>query len=61
MQKNYEEAMKKLYTGRGNLVSSVEKIKALGASTSKSLPQQLLDRVEGNGENEIDLFKEPSP
>jgi len=52
MQLNYEEAMKKLYSGRGNLVSSVEKIKRLGAKATKSLPQSLLDRVEDSDEEE---------
>ncbi len=52
MQVNYEEAMKKLYSGRGNLVSSVEKIKKLGAKATKSLPQSLLDRVDDSDEDE---------
>jgi DNA recombination protein RmuC len=61
LQRGYEEAMKKLYTGRGNLVSSVEKIKRLGANATKSLPQQLIDRAdddEGKGfeQNNEDLF-----
>lgn len=51
LQRGYEEAMKKLYTGRGNLVSSVEKIKRLGANTTKSLPQQLLDRADDDEES----------
>jgi DNA recombination protein RmuC len=51
MQKGYEETMKKLYTGRGNLISSVEKIKSLGANTTKSLPQQLLDRADDDEED----------
>lgn len=46
LQKGYEDAMRKLHTGRGNLISSVERIKQLGASTTKSLPQQLLDRAD---------------
>lgn len=45
LQKGYEEAMRKLHTGRGNLISSVERIKQLGANTTKSLPRQLLDRA----------------
>ena len=49
----YEESMKKLYTGKGNLVSRVEKIKLMGAKTSKDLPQGLLDRTEDIG----DLFE----
>jgi DNA recombination protein RmuC len=52
MQLNYEEAMKKLYSGRGNLLSSVEKIKRLGAKATKSLPQSLLNRVEDPDEEE---------
>jgi DNA recombination protein RmuC len=60
MQRGYEEAMKKLYTGKGNLVSSVEKIKRLGANTTKSLPQQLLDRADDDEEDSLeqsnDLF-----
>jgi DNA recombination protein RmuC len=51
LQKGYEEAMRKLHTGRGNLISSVERIKQLGASTTKSLPQQLLDRADEEGDS----------
>ncbi len=43
---SYEEAMKKLTSGNANLVKSAEKIKALGATTSKSISAQLLDRAE---------------
>lgn len=42
----YEEAMKKLYDGKGNLVTRAQRIKELGAKASKSLPQSLLDRAE---------------
>ncbi len=45
-QKSYEASMNKLSTGRGNLVSRVEKIKKLGAKTSKELPQVLIERSE---------------
>ena len=44
--KKYESAQNKLITGNGNLVRSVEKIKALGAKTNKSIPQDLLDKSE---------------
>lgn len=50
MSTHYDEAMKKLYTGRGNLISSVEKIKKLGAKTTKSLPDSLLKRIEEEDE-----------
>ena len=43
---SYEDAMKKLSTGRCNLVRSAEKIKSLGATTTKSIPVQLIDRAE---------------
>jgi DNA recombination protein RmuC len=41
---SYEGAMKKLSDGSGNLVNRAEKIKELGAKTSKSLPQNIVDR-----------------
>ena len=41
----YEEAMNKLTTGEGNLVSRVENIQKLGAKTSKSLDDKLVDRA----------------
>ncbi len=50
-QNSYEDAMKKISTGRGNLIGSVEKIKRLGAKATKSLPQNLLDRVEEDDED----------
>ncbi len=43
---DYSAAMNKLSKGRGNLVSSVEKIKKLGAKAKKSLPEQILKRAE---------------
>ena len=45
---NYSEAMKKLYEGKGNLVRSTERLKELGAKTSKSLPPTLVERSEEN-------------
>ena len=42
----YESAMSKLYEGKGNIVKSVEKLKILGAKTTKSIDQKLLDRAE---------------
>ena len=41
-QQAYDAAMNKLSVGRGNLVGKVEKLKQLGAKTSKSLPPELL-------------------
>src|ERR1044071_48345 len=40
----YADAMKKLYEGSGNLVRRAEKMKELGAKTSKTLPPNLVER-----------------
>lgn len=45
---DYNEAMKKLYDGSGNLVRRVETLKQLGAKTSKSISQQLIERADEN-------------
>ena len=42
---NYVKAMNKLVEGRGNLVSRTEKIKQLGAKTTKALPPSILNRA----------------
>ncbi len=44
-KQTYDEAMKKLSTGSGNLVKRAEDIKKLGAKASKTLPQNILDRA----------------
>ena len=49
-QTSYEEAMKKLYTGSGNLLARVENIKKMGAKTTKNMPQPLLDRIDAGGQ-----------
>lgn len=41
--KSYNDAMQKLSIGRGNLVSKLEKIKNLGAKTSKEMPKNLIN------------------
>jgi DNA recombination protein RmuC len=43
-QDSYKAAMGKLSEGKGNLISRVEKLKALGAKTKKALPEKLLER-----------------
>ena len=45
-QKTYKEAMKKLVEGSGNLVRRAERLKELGAKTSKQMNDKLLDRAE---------------
>jgi DNA recombination protein RmuC len=49
---SYEGAMNKLSEGSGNLVKRAEKIKELGAKTTKSLPPKIVERAEDEvGEN----------
>jgi DNA recombination protein RmuC len=55
VQDNYDDVMKKLSTGKGNLITSVEKIKKLGAKTTKSLPQGMADRADETEETEVQL------
>jgi len=45
----YKGAMNKLVEGRGNLITSVEKIKKLGAKAKKALPQNIIDRAKDEG------------
>ncbi len=42
---DYVEAMKKLHSGQGNLISRVEKLKKLGAKAKKSIPDANLKRA----------------
>lgn len=50
-QKAYEGAQNKLVSGRGNLITSAEKVRKLGAKTSKALPAGLAE-VEAEGDEE---------
>lgn len=42
----YSGAMNKLVEGKGNLITSVEKLKKMGAKAKKSLPEKILSRAE---------------
>jgi DNA recombination protein RmuC len=42
----YEDAMKKLVTGRGNLVTQAEKIRELGAKNTKTIDDKIVQRAE---------------
>jgi len=39
---SYQDAVKKLSTGKGNLIARVENIKKLGAKTSKQIPEKFV-------------------
>ncbi|WDI32073.1 DNA recombination protein RmuC [Hyphococcus flavus] len=42
----YDGALKKLSTGRGNIVGQVEKLKSMGGEANKTIPQEYLDADE---------------
>jgi len=48
-KKFYEESMKKLSLGNGNLVQRVEDLRKLGAKTNKHIDQSLLKKAEDQG------------
>ena len=53
-KENYDETIKKLSTGKGNLVSRVDKLKKLGVRTKKNLPVELLnDEVDTDSDTDI--------
>ncbi|HOO09672.1 MAG TPA: DNA recombination protein RmuC [Cyclobacteriaceae bacterium] len=52
-KKFYEESMKKLSMGSGNLVGKVENLKKLGAKAEKTIDPKLL----GRAEDQADLFE----
>ncbi|QLC67727.1 DNA recombination protein RmuC [Flavobacterium sp. LPB0248] len=49
----YESAMNKLVDGKGNLISSVERLKKMGAKAKKSLPDNIIARAINSDENEL--------
>jgi len=44
-KKDYSSAMNKLVEGRGNLITSVEKLKKMGAKAKKALPEAIIKRA----------------
>ncbi len=52
-KRDYASAMNKLVDGRGNLITSVEKLKKMGAKAKKSLPEAIIKRAE---EDELTEF-----
>lgn len=46
-KKEYDEAMKKLSSGTGNLIRRAENMKKLGAKQTKQMNQSLLDQADG--------------
>ena len=61
--RSYDGAMKKLSTGRGNLVKKAQDLKTMGAKTSKELSNSIVERAleenqNNNHENEHENIKE---
>ena len=48
----YEDAMKKLYKGHGNLISRVENLKKMGAKAKKSMSDSILKRADESDKDE---------
>ena len=44
-KKEYSNAMNKLVDGRGNLITSIEKLKKMGAKAKKSIPENIIERA----------------
>ena len=51
-QRSYEDAMKQLRDGSGNLIGQVEKMRKLGISAKKNLPANLLEEAGAETEEE---------
>lgn len=50
---DYQSAMNKLTDGKGNLISSVERLKKMGAKAKKQLPENLLNKADSEKSIEI--------
>ncbi len=54
-KKSYEEAMKKLADGRGNIISRAENLKLMGAKATKSIDQRIVERSVDDNEDQSEL------
>ncbi len=52
-KEEYKGAMNKLVEGRGNIVTSIEKLKKMGAKAKKSIPEPILKRAQEDDFEEI--------
>ncbi|MEC7265440.1 MAG: DNA recombination protein RmuC [Bacteroidota bacterium] len=48
----YKNAMNKLFDGRGNIITSIEKLRTMGAKAKKVLPEPILKRADDNDDLE---------
>lgn len=56
-----DNAIKRLHTGRGNLVKRADEIRRLGAKTQKSLPEHLLEQSGTEADETSELSAPPTP
>lgn len=56
-KKTYEEAMKKLADGRGNIITRAENLKIMGAKATKAIDQRIVERAsdENGSEDQAEL------
>ncbi|MGA9211623.1 DNA recombination protein RmuC [Kaistella sp.] len=54
----YEGAMNKLVTGKGNIITSVQRLKTMGAKAKKSLPENLISRANLGNQVQLDIEEE---
>ena len=60
VQTAYDDAHRKMKSGKGNLIGRAQSMKALGAQASKSLPETLLDKQSESDLDQLsDTDKEP--
>lgn len=52
-QAEYQNAMGKLFEGRGNMIVTIEKLKKMGAKAKKSLPENILNRAMSREDEEL--------
>ncbi len=53
-KKTFEDSMNKLYLGTGNLINRAQKMKKLGARTTKEINTKLAERAGDEGTNEME-------
>ena len=59
--KTFENAYNSLSTGRGNIVGRAEKMKQLGAKTTKSLPTQIVEDSADEEDLDVEKVEEKRP
>ncbi|MCI0448958.1 MAG: DNA recombination protein RmuC [Chlorobi bacterium] len=56
-KKTYEEAMNKLTEGRGNIISRAENLRQMGAKSSKSIDQRIVEKASDDDDEQLKLIQ----